>query len=167
MTAAPHERTPAMPGTIAIPRLALVVLVGPSGCGKSTFARRHFSATEVVSSDACRALIADDEADQTASGAAFEVLHLIVEKRLSRAKLAVVDATMLTPVARLPLLRLARRCHVPMIAIVLAPPLDECLANNAGRSARVVDPEVVARQHALLADAIVALGREDVRDVHV
>jgi protein phosphatase len=78
----PGERHPR---TIAIPRLALVLLVGPSGCGKSTFARRHFGATEVVSSDACRAMIADDEADQTASGAAFEVLHLIVEKRLSRA----------------------------------------------------------------------------------
>lgn len=153
--------------TLAIPRLALVLLVGPSGCGKSTFARRHFKATEVVSSDACRAMVADDEADQSASGAAFEVLHLIVEKRLSRARLTVVDATMLGPTARQPLLRIARRCHVPVIAIVLAPPLEECLANNRARSARVVAEEVVVRQYALLDETVAALSREDVRDVYL
>ena len=53
-----------------------------------------------MSSDACRAMVADDEAGQSASGAAFDALHLIVEKRLSRAWLTVVDATMLTPGAR-------------------------------------------------------------------
>ena len=41
---------------IAVPELSLVVLVGVSGSGKSTFAARHFKPTEVVSSDACRAL---------------------------------------------------------------------------------------------------------------
>lgn len=151
---------------IAIPRLALVLLVGPSGCGKSTFAGRHFLPTEVVSSDALRGMIADDEADQTASGAAFDVLHLIVEKRLQRAHFTVVDATMLTPAARLPLARIARRCHVPLVAVVLAPSLAECVANDAGR-ARVVGREVIGRQHALVEDAIRALQREDVRDVHV
>ena len=33
-------------------------LVGPCGSGKSTFARKHFLPTEVLSSDACRALVA-------------------------------------------------------------------------------------------------------------
>lgn len=47
--------------TISLPRLSLVVLVGRSGSGKSTFARKHFRPTEVVSSDACRAMVCDDE----------------------------------------------------------------------------------------------------------
>ena len=51
------------PRVIEVPELSLVVLVGASGSGKSTFARKHFKATEVVSSDACRGMVADDEND--------------------------------------------------------------------------------------------------------
>ena len=49
---------------ITIPDFALVVLIGASGSGKSTFARSHFKPTEVISSDFCRGLVADDENDQ-------------------------------------------------------------------------------------------------------
>jgi protein phosphatase len=42
---------------ISIPKLSLVVLIGPSGSGKSTFARKHFLPTEILSSDACRAMV--------------------------------------------------------------------------------------------------------------
>ena len=59
---------------IALPPDALVLLVGPSGAGKSTFAARHFAPTEVLSSDAMRALVADDPMDQAATDAAFELL---------------------------------------------------------------------------------------------
>ena len=71
--------------TISIPNLSLVVLIGPSGSGKSTFARRHFRPTEVLSSDACRGMVADDENDQAATKDAFEVLRFIAGKRLSLA----------------------------------------------------------------------------------
>ncbi|CAM5530763.1 AAA family ATPase [Streptomyces canarius] len=54
--------------------LSLVVLVGASGSGKSTFARRHFKPTEVISSDFCRGLVADDENDQSARLAPFQLL---------------------------------------------------------------------------------------------
>lgn len=46
---------------LSIPNLSLVALVGPSGSGKSTFAHKHFLPTEVLSSDACRGMVSDDE----------------------------------------------------------------------------------------------------------
>ena len=79
---------------ITIPDLCLVVLVGVSGSGKSTFAARSTSCRP----RSCRrtsaaALVADDENDQTATDAAFDVLHSIVAKRLESGKLDVIDAT--------------------------------------------------------------------------
>ena len=45
------------------------MLIGVTGSGKSTFARTHFKPTEVISSDFCRGLVADDENDQSATTA--------------------------------------------------------------------------------------------------
>src|SRR5436190_2932431 len=92
-----------------IPSRALVLLVGASGCGKTTFARKHFKGTEIVSSDALRAAVSDDEADQSASGDAFEVLRLITGKRLHRGRLTVIDATNIQRDARRSLLSMAAR----------------------------------------------------------
>jgi len=78
--------------TLTIPELSLVVLIGPSGAGKSMFARHQFKATEVLSSDACRALVADSETAQPATPEAFEVLHFIAAKRLAAGRLTVIDA---------------------------------------------------------------------------
>src|SRR5271168_5404166 len=66
---------------ITVPKLSLVVLIGPSGSGKSTFARKHFLPTEILSSDACRALVSDEENDQAVTKDAFAVLHFIAAKR--------------------------------------------------------------------------------------
>ena len=85
---------------LTLPELSLVVLIGASGSGKSTFAAKHFKATEVISSDFCRALVSDDENNQAASEAAFEVLYNIVSQRLKLAKLTVVDATNVQESAR-------------------------------------------------------------------
>ena len=52
---------------VTIPELSLVVLIGPSGSGKSTFARTHFKPTEVLPSDFCRGLFADNENYQGAT----------------------------------------------------------------------------------------------------
>ncbi len=94
--------------TISIPELSLVMLVGVSGSGKSSFAARHFRATEVLSSDACRGLVSDDENDQAATAAAFDVLHHLAAKRLEVGRLTVVDATNVLPEARKPLVALAK-----------------------------------------------------------
>src|SRR5436305_4474229 len=97
---------------IAIPELALVVLIGASGSGKSTFAARHFRPTEVLSSDICRALVSDDPNDQCATKAAFEILHFIAGKRLAAGRLTVVDATNVLRDSRRTLMDLARSRHV-------------------------------------------------------
>jgi len=93
---------------IKIPELALVVLIGPSGSGKSTFARHHFKATEIISSDTCRGMVSDDENDQSATKDAFEVLQFIAARRLRAGHLTVIDATSVQPEARKPLVALAR-----------------------------------------------------------
>src|SRR5205823_13140495 len=104
---------------ITIPKLSLVVLIGPSGSGKSTFARKHFRPTEVLSSDACRGMVGDDENDQGVTRDAFDVLHFIAGKRLMLGRLTVIDATNVQPEARQPLVALARQYHCLPVAIVL------------------------------------------------
>jgi protein phosphatase len=133
--------------SIAVPAGALVVLVGVSGSGKSTFAAAHFKPTQVLSSDAFRAIVADDPADQRASRAAFELLHLAARRRLERGRLTVVDATSVSRAARTGLLGLARSTRRPAVAIVLDPPLSVCLARNAERVDRIVAEEIIRRQH--------------------
>jgi protein phosphatase len=135
---------------IDIPAGALVVLVGVSGSGKSTFAATHFGPTQVLSSDVFRAIVADDPADQRASRAAFELLHLAARRRLERGRVTVIDATSVSRAARTGLLKLARSSRRPAVAVVLDPPLEVCLARNATRVDRTVADEVVRRQHAEL-----------------
>ncbi len=94
-----------------IPELSLVVLIGASGSGKSTFARKHFKATEILSSDYCRGLVSDDENNQAATKEAFEVLHFIAGKRLAAGRLPVIDAPNVQPETRKPLVALAREYH--------------------------------------------------------
>ncbi len=123
---------------IAIPELSLVALVGVSGSGKSTFAGRHFVPTEVLSSDFCRGLVADDETDQTATADAFDVLYYIAGKRLAAGRLTVVDATNVQAEARKPLVETARAHDVLPVAIVLDLPEKVCAERNAQRAGTAV-----------------------------
>ena len=66
-------------GELSIPEFSLVLLVGASGSGKSTFARKHFLATEIASSDVCRGLVSDDENSQEATADAFALLQSMVD----------------------------------------------------------------------------------------
>jgi protein phosphatase len=152
---------------LAVPSPGLVLLVGVSGSGKSTFAARHFAPTEVVSSDRCRAWVADDENDQTATADAFAVLHQLVGVRLGRGRLTVVDATSVQPGARAPLLALARRAGLPATAIVLDLPDGVLEARRAARSDRVIPPEAMARQREQLRRGLDALAHEGFAAVHV
>ncbi|MCZ2525537.1 polynucleotide kinase-phosphatase [Streptomyces sp. HB2AG] len=154
--------------TLAVPDLSLVVLIGSSGSGKSTFARRHFLPTQVVSSDACRGMVSDDENDQSASGDAFDLLHYITAKRLAAGRLTVVDATNVQSESRKALVRIAREHDVLPVAIVLDVPEDVCAGRNAARPDRAGMPaHVVPRQQRELRRSLRSLEREGFRKVHV
>src|SRR3954452_19068645 len=152
---------------LTIPRLSLVVLVGPSGAGKSTFARKHFLPTEILSSDACRALVSDDENDQSVTREAFSVLHFVAARRLALGRLTVIDATNVQPEARKPLVELAREYHCLPVAIVLNLPEKVCQERNRSRDERDFGPHVVRQQHSQLRRSLRGLGREGFRHVFV
>lgn len=152
---------------LCIPRMGLVVLVGVSGSGKSTFARRHFKPTEVVSSDFCRGLVADDENDQAATPDAFDVLHYIVGTRLRRGLLTVVDATNVQQSARAELVRLAKSHDVMVDAIVLDVPEGVALDRNEQRPDRDFGSHVVSRQRRDLKRSLSRIRKEGFRRVHL
>ena len=152
---------------LKIPELSLVVLVGVTGSGKSTFARAHFKPTEVISSDFCRGVVADDENDQSATPAAFELLHYIAGKRLAAGRLTVIDATNVQPEARRELVLLAREHDVLPVAIVLDLPEKLCAERNKDRPDRDFGPHVLRRQRGQLRRSLGGLKREGFRTVHV
>lgn len=150
-----------------MPALSLVVLVGISGSGKSTFARRHFAATEVLSSDFCRGLVSDDENDMAATADAFDVLYYIAGKRLAAGRLTVVDATNVRSEDRRTLVALAREHDVIPAAIVLDLPERICAERDASRADRNLGRQVLRRQHGQLQRGLKSLQREGFRYVHI
>ena len=152
---------------IQLPELCLVALIGASGSGKSTFARTHFKPTEVLSSDYCRALVSDDENDQSATNDAFDVLYYIAAKRLAAGRLTVIDATNVQAAARKPVVQLAREHNVLPVAIVLNLPANLCHERNRNRADRQFGPHVT-RQHAQqLRRSLRSLKREGFRHITV
>jgi predicted kinase len=135
------------------------MLCGPAGCGKSTFAAKHFLPTQIVSSDECRALVADDPANQAVSGHAFDLMYFIIEKRLRLGRLTVADATNLKREDRKPVIRIARRYGFNAMALVFNIPLELCLARNRTR-ARVVPEDALRAQHELLIKTLRTIRRE-------
>jgi protein phosphatase len=138
---------------LILPEPSLVLLVGAAGSGKSTLAGRLFAPDEIVSSDALRAVVAGDEADQRASAVAFRILHQTLDRRLAAGLLTVVDATNGAAAHRWPITRRAVAAGLPKVAIVLDLPPDVVHAQNAGR-ARIVDPEVIDRHLAAIRETV-------------
>jgi predicted kinase len=135
-----------VPPQLVIPDPSLVVLIGVTGAGKSTFAARHFSPTEVLSSDRTRAWVADDENDLGATEAAFEIVHLVADRRLAYGRLTVVDATNVLPDSRAPLVALASERRLPAVALVFDMPEAVIHERRLARPDRRVGPAVVRQQ---------------------
>src|SRR5919202_2008672 len=132
-------------GGLRLPDPCLVVLAGASGSGKSQWAQAWFAADQVISSDRLRAVVGAGERDQRASRDAFEVLDLIVAKRLARRLLTVVDSTGLDRGRRDRWRALAERHGVPAHAVVFDTPAALLRQRNRGRGTPV-PPKVVAAQ---------------------
>ena len=152
--------------TISLPADALALIVGISGSGKTTFAARHFRPTQVLSSDALRAMIADDPTAQNATEDAFDLLHRLLEMRLRRGRLTVVDATNVEEWARRELVQLARRHRRPAVAIVLDLPMETLLERNAARSDGARPRAALTRQARWLRDSLLSLPNEGFDAVH-
>ncbi|HET9504431.1 MAG TPA: polynucleotide kinase-phosphatase [Hymenobacter sp.] len=152
--------------TLKLPELALVVLIGSTGAGKSTFARRLFRPTEIVSSDTCRGLVADDENSLDATNDAFDLLHYWVSKRLKRGRLTVVDATNVRAEDRKGLVALARQHHCLPVAVVLDVPDAVAAERNRQRPDRQgLKPHVIANHRRLLRQSLRSLKAEGFRQV--
>jgi polynucleotide kinase-phosphatase len=163
--------SPEAPQTVTreleVPELSLVVLVGPSGSGKSSFAAERFLPTEVISSDFCRALVADDENDQPVTNDAFEILHFIAAKRMAGGRLTVIDATNVKREDRARLVRLAREHHFLPVAIVFDLPERLCQDRNRDRPDRDFGPHVIRNQIRDLHRGLRGMRKEGFRQVHI
>ncbi|MCL4494247.1 MAG: polynucleotide kinase-phosphatase [Firmicutes bacterium] len=151
--------------TVNIPELSLVVLIGASGSGKTRFAQQHFQSSEILSSDACRAMVSDDETNQEATHDAFDVLYYIARKRLERGRLTVIDATNVETRARHSLIALGREYHFLMTAIVLNLPENVLIERNKIRDDRHIPHNVVHRQLRALTPSLSRLRREGFHQV--
>jgi protein phosphatase len=153
---------------LKIPEFSLVILVGASGSGKSTFGKKHFLTGEVISSDACRVMVGNDENRLDISSDAFELLYYIVQKRLDNGLLTVIDATNVNKDDRKKILALAKANHVFPVAIVLNLPEKTCIERNAARpERRHLSPNVVQNHFRQLRQGMRSLKDEGFRFVHI
>ncbi|MCB9945942.1 MAG: AAA family ATPase [Geminicoccaceae bacterium] len=152
---------------ISIPDFSLVVLIGPTGSGKSSFARRHFCETEIISSDACRAVVSDDETDQSATSDAFELLHLTAGSRLRRRKLTVIDATSVQQRDRAELVQLARQYHALPVVLALNIDPELCHERNKDRSNRDFSADVPRKHAQALRLGLRGLKKEGFRQIQI
>ncbi|MFE4206085.1 AAA family ATPase [Streptomyces goshikiensis] len=149
----PFRLEHALPVDTTIPDPSLVCLIGASGAGKSAWART-WPDTQVLELDRFRALVSDDAGCQEATDDAAFALQAVLEARLARRKMTVVDATNCEEAVRANLIATARRHGVPTVALVVPTPASVCVERQEGRPAnrRVPEP-VVLTQHAAMVDA--------------
>lgn len=132
-----------MEPTIAEP--ALLVLVGPSGSGKSTWAAARYRASEIVSSDALRAVVGSGEHDQDASADAFGLLEQIVTGRLKRGLTTVIDTLGFEAPARRRWRALARAAGLSAVVVRFEVPARLARQRNRDRD-RTVPAGVLTKQ---------------------
>ena len=142
-----------------IPDPALVVLVGPSGSGKSTWAARNFRPEEIISSDRLRAIVGSGEHDLDASTDAFSILDQMVQARLRRRLLTVVDTLGFDDERRRRLVAAARESGLPAVAVVFDIPVLLSRERNRKRS-RPVPASAISSQMRRFKEVRISLAEE-------
>ncbi|GIJ46296.1 hypothetical protein Val02_31820 [Virgisporangium aliadipatigenens] len=122
---------------VHLPDPCVVVLVGPGASGKSSWAAAHFPAAAVVSSDALRAAVGTGPDDLAASADAFELLEMVVAKRIARGLTTVVDTLGTDRERRAGWLAAARRRGLPCVAVAFDTPAAQCRERNRARDRRI------------------------------
>lgn len=149
----------------------LIILAGPAGCGKSTLAQKlvdggHLPADAVISTDAIRAELFGDAADQQQPARVFATRDQRVEARLRAGLPVLADSTSLDARSRRPLIAMAKRFGASVTVVRCLVPINVAQARNVRRD-RVVPREVIVRQFAnaqLDRDALLAEGVDVVVD---
>lgn len=151
---------------ITIPSIGLVLMVGASGSGKSRLAARRFHPSEIVELDRCREIVSGDRNDQSATDDAAAVAAEIIERRLRRRLLTVVDATNVRSEDRRRWTSIAARTHSLVTAIVLDPGMGFCQKSAEARDGERYNPRSVAQHYSLLSRDRRKLSKSDgVRNV--
>lgn len=134
-----------------LPPSAIIVLAGVAGSGKSTWARRWLPTTAILSSDAMRGILTDDESHLECSRDAFAMLEELARLRLKYGRIAVIDATNLRRESRQPWLKIAREHRVPALLVYFDIPTELCIARQALRT-RKVPADAIRRQQTRMDD---------------
>ena len=141
---------------LQLPEGAIVLCIGPSNSGKSTLLDRlvkeqQLLRSEIVGSDTCRQLVADldyidfstiptedqDSLYEEYQRISTEAFHILQQAVISRAKLnkvTFIDATHLRNFERNQYFEIAKKHHVPILALVFDVPKNELLKRDEQRN---------------------------------
>lgn len=139
---------------------ALVLMIGPSSSGKTTFVCNWFPQHVIIHSDEFRLRTCDDLNDMSATNDAFEVMSLLVEKRISRGLLTVIDALNVTKGFREYFVKHAIRYKRPIYAIVMMTPYSICEKRHKERNNRPWDIKILKKQFENLQQSIAEFNEE-------
>ena len=140
----PECHTQPMVAAPSLPDPAVVVLAGAAGSGKSTWAAGDRT-SEIVASDALRAIVGSGPADLDASVDAFGLLDTIVNARVGRSLTTVIDTLGLDHPRRLGYLQLARSAGLPAVLVIMNTSPQLCRERNRLRD-RPVPAPILAEQ---------------------